>query len=82
MSAVESVVPQLEQAFEAALISSLPDADEEQLEELLAILTTTTRSLERKLKQGRENASSARDRLTSNLRYWFDSDISRDRFDC
>ncbi len=68
MSTSESCVSKLEEAFEAALISSLPEADEAQLEELLAILTTTARSLERRLKQGQVEASTAQDRLTSSLR--------------
>jgi hypothetical protein len=68
MSAAESCVPKLEQAFEAALISSIPEADEAQFEELLAILTTTARSLDRRLKQGQVEASTAQDHLISSLR--------------
>jgi hypothetical protein len=68
MTTAETSVQNLEKAFEAALISSLPEADEAQLEELLAILTTTARSLERRLKQGQVEISTAHDHLTSILR--------------
>jgi hypothetical protein len=69
MSSVDSIIPDLENSFEAALISSIPDADEAQMEELLAILTTSVRSLERRLKQGKEDATNAKDRLILTLRY-------------
>jgi hypothetical protein len=69
MSSVGSILPDLENSFEAALISSIPDADEAQMEELLAILTTSVRSLERRMKQGKEDATNAKDCLILTLRY-------------
>ena len=68
MSAIDSTVSAIEQAFEASLIAALPDAGEQEMEELQAILTTSTRSILRRLKQGRDDPAKAYEIFYSSLR--------------
>ena len=68
MSAIDSTVSAIEQAFETSLIAVLPDAGEQEMEELQAILTTSTRSILRRLKQGRDDPAKAYEIFYSSLR--------------